>query len=346
MQNKINLGIIGKNFGYKVIYKSFLKNKKFKIVGFSFRKKKNTYIKLPESIKIYSNWKKLILDKKVNAVVIACPPKLHKNIIRFAIKNNKHIFCEKPFTTSSRDANFICNLVKKRKNISHMVNYEFPNIDAFDFFKKLMAKIKINQIKLDWIININKRSKTNWKEIHSKGGGIMFNYVCHAIYYLEFLFGQIKSLKSELFLEKESGLKNLKTKFFFDKNLLVKMNMKVGRLKKIRPAHQLKVISNNKTYILKTELNSLSDKFKLIAFNNKLKEKTTKILFNSKKNKSDFRILPTFKNSKKFSDWILKGNRQVPNFFNAKRVHLIINKMILSSKKNKKIYVKSATFSS
>ena len=29
MQNKINLGIIGKNFGYKVIYKSFLKNKKF-----------------------------------------------------------------------------------------------------------------------------------------------------------------------------------------------------------------------------------------------------------------------------------------------------------------------------
>ena len=124
------------------------------------------------------------------------------------------------------------------------------------------------------------------------------------------------------------------------------MNMKVGLLKKIRPAHQLKVISNKKTYVLKTELNSLSDKFKLIAFNNKLKEKTTKILFNSKKNKSDFRILPTFKNSKKFSDWILKGNRQVPNFFNAKRVHLIINKMILSSKKNKRIYVKSATFSS
>ena len=43
MKSKINLGIIGKNFGYHVIYKSFLKNKKFKIRAFSFKsKKKNT----------------------------------------------------------------------------------------------------------------------------------------------------------------------------------------------------------------------------------------------------------------------------------------------------------------
>ena len=40
MQNKINLGIIGKNFGYHVIYKAFLKNKKYKIKGFSFKSKK------------------------------------------------------------------------------------------------------------------------------------------------------------------------------------------------------------------------------------------------------------------------------------------------------------------
>ena len=40
MQNKINLGIIGKNFGYNVIYKSFIKNNQFKIKGFSFKSKK------------------------------------------------------------------------------------------------------------------------------------------------------------------------------------------------------------------------------------------------------------------------------------------------------------------
>ena len=93
MQNKINLGIIGKNFGYHVIYKSFLKNKKFNIKGFSFRSKKNWKIKIPKKIKIYPSWKNMILDKQIDAVAIAIPPILHKKIIKFAIKNKKHIFC-------------------------------------------------------------------------------------------------------------------------------------------------------------------------------------------------------------------------------------------------------------
>ena len=121
-------------------------------------------------------------------MAIAAPPKLHKNIIKFAIKNDKHLFCEKPFTCSYKDANFICNLVKRKKNISHMVNYEFGEIDAFLFFKKkIINNIKISKIYLNWFIDTNKRSSAIWKENHSKGGGIIFNYVCHTIYYLEFL---------------------------------------------------------------------------------------------------------------------------------------------------------------
>ena len=87
MKNKIKLGIIGKNFGYNVIYKSFIKNNDYKIVGFSFKSKKFDKIKLPKNIKVYFNWKKLILDKNVNAIAIATPPTLHKNIIKFVIKH-------------------------------------------------------------------------------------------------------------------------------------------------------------------------------------------------------------------------------------------------------------------
>ena len=39
-----------------------------------------------------------------------------------------------------------------------MVNYEFGEIDAFNFFrKKIMNNIKINKIYLDWFINVKKR---------------------------------------------------------------------------------------------------------------------------------------------------------------------------------------------
>ena len=210
MQNKINIGIIGRNFGYHVIYKAFLKINKYKVKGFSFKSKKEKKIKIPRNIKIYSSWKKLILDRKINGVIIATPPFLHKNIISFAIKNNKHVFCEKPFTCSYKEANFICNLIRKKKNLSNMVNYEFTEIGSFNFLKKkIINKIKINKVYLDWFININKRSNNSWKENHSRGGGIIFNYICHSIYYLQFLFGKIRAVQTNIFLEKKIKSKNL-----------------------------------------------------------------------------------------------------------------------------------------
>ena len=340
MQNKINIGIIGKNFGFQVIYKSFLKNKKYKIKGFSFKSKKIEKIKIPRDIHIYPSWKKLVLDKKIDAVAVAAPPALHKNIIKFAIKNNKHIFCEKPFTCSYKEAKFICNLIKRKKSLSHMVNYEFAEIDAFHFFrKKIINNTKINKIYLNWFIDINKRPNTNWKENHSKGGGIIFNYVCHAIYYLEFLFGKIASIQTNVFLRKKSKIKALEGIVFFDNGLSAQLSIKAGPIKKkFNPVHQLKILSDKKTYILKTNLNSLSNKFKLITFG-KNSNKSNTILFKGEKNLDDFRIKPTLENSKKFATWILKGKTQSPNFFDAQRVHLIINKMMISSKKKRKIYI-------
>ena len=340
MKNKINLGIIGKNFGYHVIYKAFLKNKKYKIKAFSFRTKKINKIKIPKSIKIYSSWKKLIKSKEINAVAIATPPMLHKKIIKLAIKNNKHVFCEKPFTRSLKESNEICNIVKRKKKIFHLVNYEFSEIEAFSFFKnKILKNIKINKIFLNWFININKRPSTNWKENHSKGGGIIYNYVCHAIYYLEFLFGRIIAVKTNILLAKKNKIKILEGVIFFDNSLSATLKIKVGLIKeKANPIHQLNILDNKKKYVLETKLNSLSDQFRLIRLN-KSSKKVEKILFSPKKNKNDFRINPTFQNSKKFSNWILKNKMQKPNFFDGKRMHLIINQMLISSKKKKKICI-------
>ena len=280
------------------------------------------------------------MDKEIDAIVVSTPPFLHKSIIKFAIKNNKHIFCEKPFTSSYKEANNICNLIKRKKNFSHMVNYEFDKIDAFDYFKKKILKnIKVNKIYLNWFININKRSRSNWKENHSQGGGIIFNYVCHSLYYLESLFGEIKSVQTNIFSRKGSKMQTVEGLIFFSNNLYVKLNIKVGSLEdKIKPIHQLKILSDNKTYILETNLDSLSDKFKLITFD-KNSNKLNKIFFKGAKDKSDFRIKPTIRNSKKFSNWILKRKRQAPNFFDARRIHLIIDKMIISSKRKKKFYI-------
>ena len=84
---KIKAGIIGRNFGYKVIFQALKKIRDFKIIGFSVKNKKK--INLPENIKIYKNWKSLVSDKKIDVIFISSPPQTHKKIIEFSIKKNK-----------------------------------------------------------------------------------------------------------------------------------------------------------------------------------------------------------------------------------------------------------------
>ena len=92
MKKKINVAIIGKNFGYKVIYKIIKKIKSFNLIAFCFRSKPSS--DLNKKIVIYKNWRKLLKNKKINAIIITSPPETHFKIINEAIKRNIHIFAK------------------------------------------------------------------------------------------------------------------------------------------------------------------------------------------------------------------------------------------------------------
>ncbi len=319
---KINVGIIGRNFGYKVIYNAIKKDKSFNVLGFSFKNKilKNS---LPEDVKIYQNWKHLISDKKINAVIISSPPKTHKEIIKFALKRKKSIFCDKPVTTSLKDISIICELLKK-KRIINMVNYEFSNIEAFSIFKKrYLKKIKIKKIKIDWSMKIPKLKRSGWKNSHSSGGGNFFNYICHVLYYLENMFGKLTINDSKIIkLEKNF---TLKSNFLIEKKKInILFNFKILKKDKFKSFHRMIVYSDKGNYILKTKLSNLFDQFYL--------KKNNKTLFKPNKINYDFRLKPTYENLIKFKKSILTKKTIGPDFNEAKRVHNLIGKLIYLSK--------------
>jgi len=68
MKKKINIGIIGRNFGYNVIYKSIIRGKLFNVIGFSFRNNKK---KAPRTfVKITTNNNKYIFSFDRNGRII------------------------------------------------------------------------------------------------------------------------------------------------------------------------------------------------------------------------------------------------------------------------------------
>lgn len=73
-----------------------------------------------------------------------------------------------------------------------MVNYEFLNIDAFNFFRnKIIKKKIIKKVMVDWFIETPKNNRPKWKDEHKQGGGNFFNYISHSLYYLEKLLGKL-----------------------------------------------------------------------------------------------------------------------------------------------------------
>ena len=201
-----------------------------------------------------------------------------------------------------------------------MVNYEFPKIAAFKFFKKnILKKIYIKKIQVNWTIKISQQKRSSWKNSHNRGGGIFYNYICHNIYYLEDLFGDFVIEKLDKNRKKNPTsikikLKNIK------KNFIIYVNFKILSLKsKQKPIHQIKIFSKNYNFELFSKTESLSDQFIL--------KKSNKVIFKPINDKKDFRFYPVFTNLKNFQKSINEKKLLKPNFFDAKKIHFIINEL-------------------
>ena len=70
-------------------------------LDYSFTKKK---FNVPKATKNFNN---IVNDKDVNLIIIASNDKDHFNQVSKSLKNNKHVFVEKPMCLTMKDLNTI-----------------------------------------------------------------------------------------------------------------------------------------------------------------------------------------------------------------------------------------------
>lgn len=90
------------------------------------------------TIKITTKTQDVFDDAQTDAVVIATPPSTHFQLAKTAIGNGKHVLVEKPFTTSSKDAQMLVTLAKKKKR-TLMVDHTFLYTPAVRLLKKIIT---------------------------------------------------------------------------------------------------------------------------------------------------------------------------------------------------------------
>jgi len=88
-------------------------------------------------IPVYSDYNELVVSPDVDAIAVITPVWTHFDVAKAALQNGKHVFVEKPFTSSTSQAEELINLAEQ-KNLKIMVDHTFLFTGAVRKIRKLL----------------------------------------------------------------------------------------------------------------------------------------------------------------------------------------------------------------
>jgi len=144
-------------------------------------------------VKFYKDYRLLLENEPLDALIVSTPPNYHYEIVKIAIENNIHVFCEKPFTTSPEKSEELACLAEK-DGVVNQVGYVNRFNTLFLKAKELVEQNIIGNIvnfKSEMYSNtISKKAKhNNWRASRISGGGCLNEMGSHAIDLVNYIIG-------------------------------------------------------------------------------------------------------------------------------------------------------------
>ncbi len=153
------------------------------------------------NVKTYSDYTKLINEEELDFVVLATPTKFHYPMVKLALENNLHVFCEKPFTLTTEQGSELTQLAGQ-KNLINQVGYHNHFIGTFRELKRLLE----NNILGDLVHFsgeaygpvVTKEKGGTWRSISKEGGGCLYDYASHVINLVQEIIGKPEKIHGTL----------------------------------------------------------------------------------------------------------------------------------------------------
>lgn len=123
----------------------------------------------------YASYDELLEDESVDAVYVPLPPALHYEWGRRVLLAGKHLFMEKPFTTSLRETEELLRLAEER-NLAVHENYMFLYHSQLAYIQNLIADGTLGELRsLRMSFGFPKRSEDDFRYNRSLGGGALLD---------------------------------------------------------------------------------------------------------------------------------------------------------------------------
>ena len=138
---------------------------------------------------IFNSYRELITSNKVDAIYMPLPPALHYKWANEALLNNKHVFLEKPSTTSFLDTKQLVDIALKNKLALHE-NYMFIFHNQLDYIKKIIDSNELGEIRLYRIaFGFPFRGTNDFRYSGNLGGGALLDCGGYTLKLASYLLG-------------------------------------------------------------------------------------------------------------------------------------------------------------
>ena len=198
---KLNVGIIGcgsRGVGLMHVLKEL--QDKFQITAIcdilDFRFKEALEVGTVNSAKQYKDYRKLLDDKSVQAVVIATPLYLHHKMAVDSLKAGKHVYLEKTMTYSIAEALDLVKVSKQYPKQVLQIGHQLPYTPLYIKVKEMIDKGYLGDITQvacrydrhgDWrrpVPDPSLEKAINWRMYKQYSGGLTAEILSHQMQYI------------------------------------------------------------------------------------------------------------------------------------------------------------------
>ena len=208
---KIRLGLIGLGYIGKIHFRHCQKLANTKLVATADLSKKALKTAKDMGVKkTYTDYKQLLKDPEIDAVIIALPTHLHAQCAEQAAENKKHILLEKPIARNTLEAKEIITAVQKH-SVKLMMGYPMRFAKEFQQLKQKMNEGVLGDVEIAQATYISSGPLFHraegltpnpvpewWFNKELTGGGALMDLGSHIINLLRWYFGEITEIKSYL----------------------------------------------------------------------------------------------------------------------------------------------------
>jgi predicted dehydrogenase len=208
VNSPINVGLVGFGMAARVFHAPLIHANPHLNLALIVQRHGNEAASAYPQAKVVSDVDAMLADGSVELVVVATPNTSHFEIAAGALKAGKHVVVDKPFTTTTRDADELIELARKsRRLLSAFQNRRWDG----DFLtvkellsKKLLGRLAEYESRFDRFRPTVSPQK--WREQSLPGSGVLYDLGSHLIDQALVLFGRPIGIYADVRPQREDAV--------------------------------------------------------------------------------------------------------------------------------------------